>query len=153
MSAAVKYRHLPLGGSLAAHFEKHADGTTRVTSAEPLAEYPRRLTDRLLHWAAVSPEHTLAAKRHHGGEWRRISYAQALASARSIAQALLDLGLSPQRPLVILSEPERFTLPLALSAQTGLSTRQFGTGRSLLARATGRKFARTDLSAGLGQIG
>jgi feruloyl-CoA synthase len=104
MSAAVKYRHLPLGGSLAAHFEKHADGTTRVTSAEPLAEYPRRLTDRLLHWAAVSPEHTLAAKRHHGGDWRRISYAQALASARSIAQALLDLGLSPQRPLVILSD-------------------------------------------------
>ena len=53
-----------MGGSLAAHFEKHADGTTRVTSAEPLAEYPRRLTDRLLHWAELQgPAQQLALKK------------------------------------------------------------------------------------------
>jgi feruloyl-CoA synthase len=114
--SAVRYRHLPLGGSLAAHFEPRADGTTLVRSAEPLAEYPRRLTDRLLHWAERSPEHTLVAKRHHGGDWHRVSYAEAVASARSIAQALLDLGLSKERPVAILSDNDIEHLLLALGA-------------------------------------
>ena len=57
-----RYRALPLGGSLAAHFEQHADGTTLVTSTESLQPFPERLTDRLLHWAAVTPDHTLVAK-------------------------------------------------------------------------------------------
>jgi feruloyl-CoA synthase len=38
------------------------------------------------------------------GDWQRVSYAQGLAQARSIAQALLDRGLSAERPVVILSE-------------------------------------------------
>ena len=114
--SVVRYRHLPLGGSLSANFQTRADGTTLVTSTEPLQPYPRRLTDRLLHWAEVAPEHTLAAKRHHGGDWRRISYADALKSARSIAQALLDLGLSAQRPVAILSDNDLEHLLLALGA-------------------------------------
>ncbi len=113
---AARYRALPLGGSLAAHFEPRGDGTTRVRSAEPLADYPLRLTDRLLHWAERSPGHTLVAKRHHGGDWHRISYAEALASARSIAQALLDLGLSKERPLAILSDNDLEHLLMGLGA-------------------------------------
>ena len=116
MKAAPKYRHLPAGGSLAAHFDQRADGTTIVTSAEPLGEFPRRLTDRLLHWADVSPGHTLAAKRHHGGDWRRISYAQAVESALRIAQALLDMGLSAQKPVAILSDNDLEHLLLGLGA-------------------------------------
>lgn len=38
------------------------------------------------------------------GDWRRITYAQALASARSIGQALRDRGLNVERPVAILSE-------------------------------------------------
>ena len=68
-----RYRELPLGGSLSANFAQRPDGATLVTSTEPLHPYPVRLTDRLLHWAAARPEHTLAAKRHQGGGWRRIS--------------------------------------------------------------------------------
>ena len=86
VSSSPRYRDLPLGGSLAANFMPRADGATLVSSTEPLQPYPLRLTDRLLHWAAASPDHTLAAKRHQGGDWRRISYAQALRSARSIAR-------------------------------------------------------------------
>ncbi len=113
---AARYRHLPLGGSLAANFAPRADGTTLVVSAEPLGEYPRRLTDRLLHWAERSPGHTLAARRHLGGDWHRISYAEAVATARSIAQALLDLGLSKDRPVAILSENDLEHLLLGLGA-------------------------------------
>jgi feruloyl-CoA synthase len=113
---APRYRPLPVGGSLAASFERRADGATLVTSTEPLGEFPPRLTDRLLHWARVSPEHTLAAKRVHGGDWRRVSYAEAVDSARRIAQALLDLGLSPERPLAILSDNDLEHLLLGLGA-------------------------------------
>ena len=116
MTATPKCRQLPVGGSLAARFDKRADGATIVTSAEPLGEYPQRLTDRLLHWAQVSPGHTLAAKRVHGGDWRRISYAEALDSAKRIAQALLDMGLSAQRPVAILSDNDLEHLLLGLGA-------------------------------------
>jgi len=114
--AAPKYRELPLGGSLSAHFATAADGSTLVMSTEALQPYPTRLTDRLLHWAAVAPDHTLAAKRHQGGDWRRISYAQALHSARCIAQALIDMKLSADRPVAILSDNDLEQLLLGLGA-------------------------------------
>ncbi|MCW5665511.1 MAG: feruloyl-CoA synthase [Piscinibacter sp.] len=114
--SGARYRALPLGGSLAANFVQRTDGSTLVTSAEPLGDYPRRLTDRLLHWAEHSPGHTLVARRHLGGDWHRISYAEAVATARSIAQALLDLGLSKDRPVAILSENDLEHLLLGLGA-------------------------------------
>ena len=114
--AAPKYRDVPLGGSLSANFATAADGSTLVTSTEALQPYPLRLTDRLLHWAAASPDHTLAAKRHQGGDWRRISYAQAVHSARCIAQALIDLKLSVDRPVAILSDNDLEQLLLGLGA-------------------------------------
>jgi feruloyl-CoA synthase len=113
-AAGPKYRKLRLGGSLTAHFETRPDGSTIVTSTEALEPYAARLTDRLMHWAQLAPERTLIAKRDDGGDWRRVSYAQALASARSIAQALLGLNLSVQRPIAILSDNdiEHFLLGL-----------------------------------------
>ncbi|WP_342451104.1 feruloyl-CoA synthase [Piscinibacter koreensis] len=113
---APRYRAVALGGSLEARFTRRADGVTYVESTEPLGEYPRRLTDRLLHWAAEAPDRTLVAKRVNGGDWRRVSFAEALASARSIAQALLEHDLSPERPLAILSENDIEHLLLALGA-------------------------------------
>ena len=112
----VKYRPLPLGGSLAASFTPRADGSTLIRSTEPLQPYPDRLTDRLLHWAEVKPDHTLAAKRVDGGDWRRLSYAQALSSARAIAQALIDLRLSAERPVAILSDNDLEHLLIGLGA-------------------------------------
>ena len=121
MSGAPRYRELPLGGSLSARFTLRADGATLVNSTEPLAGYPARLTDRLLHWAAVKPGHTLAAKRAKladgtSGDWHRLSYAQALSSARAIAQAFIDLGLSAERPVVILSDNDLEHLLIGLGA-------------------------------------
>jgi len=117
MSAAgPRYRAVALGGSLTARFTPRGDGSLVVESTEPLHDHPSRLTDRLLHWAAHAPQRTLAAKRVAGGEWRRLSYAEALAGARSIAQALLDRGLSPERPLAILSDNDLEHLLLSLGA-------------------------------------
>jgi feruloyl-CoA synthase len=117
--AAPRYRPLPLGGSLDATLTRRADGATLVVSREPLAPYPMRLTDRLLEHAARDPERTLVAKRarkEEGGDWRRLSYGQAVQSARAIAQALLDLGLSAERPVTILSDNDIEHLQLGLGA-------------------------------------
>jgi feruloyl-CoA synthase len=91
-------------GSLAAEVEHRADGAIVMRSTEPLGPYPARLTDRLLHWAEAAPERCVVARRVEGGDWHRVSYAEALASARAIAQALIDRGLSAERPVAVLSE-------------------------------------------------
>ena len=111
-----RYRPVRLGGALAARFERRSDGAIHVESDEPLAAYPRRLTDRLLHWAAAAPERSLAAKRAGGGDWRHLTYAQALTSARAIAQALIDRGLSAERPIAILSDNDLEHLQMMLGA-------------------------------------
>ncbi len=119
MSVEAPYRPVRLGGSLTATFEERADGSTIVRSTEPLGDYPRRLTDRFLHWAGVAPDRTVIAKRVRNadgssGDWRRVSYAEALTAARGIAQALIDRGVSVERPLAILSDNdiEHFLLGL-----------------------------------------
>jgi feruloyl-CoA synthase len=118
--APARYRDVPLGGSLEAAYTRRADGSTLVVSTEALRPYPARLTDRLLHWAAVAPERTLAAKRHaegpQRGQWRRVSYAEALQAARAIAQGLINRGLSAERPLAILSDNDLEQLLLGLGA-------------------------------------
>ena len=43
------------------------------------------------------------AERDRNGEWRTATYAQMRASARNVAQALLDRPLSAERPIAILS--------------------------------------------------
>ena len=117
--ASPRYRELPLGGSLRANLAMRADGSTVITSTEPLGAYVGRITDRFLHWAATTPERTLVAKRlpkEQGGDWRRVSYGGALVAARSIAQALIDRGVSVERPLAILSDNDVEHLLLGLGA-------------------------------------
>ena len=117
MSTAVpRYRRVALGGSLSARFVPADDGSLLVESTEPLQPHPLRLTDRLQQWAAKVPDHTLAAKRDATGTWRHLSYRDAVHGARSIAQALLDIGLGPERPLAILSDNDLEHLLLTLGA-------------------------------------
>jgi len=115
VSAAHRYRKVRLG-STDVRVERHGNGRIFMRAAEPLAPYPTRLTERLLKWAAECPERTFVAKRDAAGNWRRISYAEALQMARGIGQALLDRGLSAERPLVILSENDLEHAMLALAA-------------------------------------
>ena len=50
-----------------------------------------------------TPTRTLAAQRGAGDRWETLSYGEARAKADALAQALLDLGLGPARPLMVLS--------------------------------------------------
>lgn len=83
--------------------ERKADGTIYLRPKRALADYPARLTDRLHHWAKAAPERVFMAERESGRGWRQITYAELLASSRHIASALLERGLSAERPVIILS--------------------------------------------------
>ncbi|MDB5964560.1 MAG: feruloyl-CoA synthase, partial [Polaromonas sp.] len=91
---------------------------TYLQAEAPLLPYAHRMTDRLLYWAQTTPERTLFARRDPAlnGDWRHLTFAAALDSARRIGQALLDRGLNADRPLVILSENSLEHAVLALGA-------------------------------------
>ncbi len=97
--------------------ETRADGSVLVWQADPLGPYPDKITERLVHWAAVAPDRTWLAQRTAEGGWRTVSYGDALATIRNIAQALLDLGLSTERPVLILSENDIEHALVAVAAQ------------------------------------
>ncbi len=88
-------------------------GTHYLRANQELQPYPERLTDRLRHWAETAPDRTWMARRQPTvgpdgkpalGDWRHISYAEAWATARRIAQGLINRGLNAERPVAILSE-------------------------------------------------
>src|ERR1700689_172648 len=116
-----------------------ADGAILVRSDEPLGPYPQVLTDRLVHWANISPDKICIAKREADDEWRKLTYAQVLQSVTNIGQALLDRGLSEDRPVAILSENdlEHFLLMLA-GQHVGIPTAHISPVYSLVSRDFGK---------------
>ncbi len=148
----MKWRASRVGGCLEARVECRADGTQLLRSTEPLREYPQRLTDRLEHWARVAPDRTFVARRDPavpgGGPWLHISYAQMLERARRIGQALVERGLTAERPVAILSDNDLEHLSLAMGAlwagvpyvpvspAYSLVSQDFGKLRHILGRVT-----------------
>ena len=112
--SAAPVRKVPLGRA-DVQTERRADGTILLRSPHPLGAYPARLTERLIHWARVAPDRDFLAQRDPGGGWRRLNYAQTHARVRAIGQALLDRGLSAERPLAILSDNDLEHALLALA--------------------------------------
>ena len=96
-----------------------APGTRYMQADQALREFPQRLTDRLKHWAEADPQRSFMARRAKladgkTGDWRHVSFGEAWQRARSIAQGLIDRGLSAERPVVILSENDLEHALLAL---------------------------------------
>ena len=114
----AKYRPLKFGVTRATL----RDGDTGVhylRADQELGPYPERLTDRLVHWAKERPDQTLFARRvknadGSSGDWKHITFAQALDAARRIGQGLLNRGLSAEKPVLILSENDLEHALLAL---------------------------------------
>ena len=112
MNTSPPFRPLKFGVTQA-RLRDGAPGTRYLRAAPDLLPYPERLTDRLRHWAETAPSRTWMARRQRIvcadgqaalGDWQPIRYADAWATARRIAQGLLDRGLSAERPVLILSE-------------------------------------------------
>jgi len=133
MKAAVdKIRavHLRTSG---ASMERRPDGAFIIRPDEPLEDYPRVLTERLIYFARVAPDRALAAKRRAGGPWRFLTYAEALRKVRSLGQAFLDRGLSVERPVAILSDNDLEHLLLMFAGQhVGVPTASIAPAYSLV---------------------
>jgi feruloyl-CoA synthase len=112
---AVRSRAVRLG-DLTPIVERRPDGSVIVRAAQPLGPYPARVTDRLVHWAGVTPHRPLLAWRV-GDAVARVTYGETLDAVGRLGQALLDRELSAHRPLAILSGNDREHLWLALAAQ------------------------------------
>ncbi len=80
------------------------DGSMILRSRVPLQHYPVHIPSLLRQWAQARPQQTwLAQRRGAEGAWWPVSYAQARATVDALTQALLNRGLGPQRPVMILS--------------------------------------------------
>ena len=82
---------------------RRPDGTIDMRASQPLPPYHRTLSEPLERWAAEAPERVFLAQRDLNGEWRRLGYAQVFDTVKRIAAALLRRGLSPERPIAVLS--------------------------------------------------
>jgi len=124
--------------------ERRAGGVIHIRAAQPLGSYHSKLSEALEHWASVAPERVFLEQRDAQERWRKLSYAQALAQVRRIGAALLRRGLSPERPVVVLSgnDIEHALLGLAamyvgipyapVSAAYSLMSSDFGKLRAII---------------------
>lgn len=114
LPAFAGYRAVAIG-SAAPHIERRGN-SWYLRSTEPLGAFPERITDRLASGARAHPDRWLVARRGADGQWQGISYAQMLERARSIGQALIERGLSAERPVALLSGNDLEHLQMAFGA-------------------------------------
>ena len=111
---AVPVRAVPLGAA-EVDIEHRVDGSILLRSPQALSAYSQKLTERLVHWAGATPAQTFIAQRDAAGGWRNLSYGETGRRVRAIGQALLDRGLSQERPVAILSDNDIEHALLALA--------------------------------------
>jgi feruloyl-CoA synthase len=99
----------PRGGSAlfatpAVVHEKRPDGSIVIASSRQLGAIPVCIGVLLERWAAKCPDRVFLAERSASGAWRTITYDETARAANAIGQALIDRGLGPDRPLLVLAE-------------------------------------------------
>ena len=83
--------------------QRRDDGTTILRSRTPLDPYEINVGAVLARWAAETPDAPFLCERDGGGGWRRVTYAEAWENSLAIGEGLLDRGLGPERPAMVLS--------------------------------------------------
>lgn len=116
-----------------------ADGSMLVSVTAVMPAHKPVLTDYLDHWAVAAPDRTFLAERDAGGAWRTVSYAQARDDVHRLAAGLLQHGLSPVRPLAILSGNDINHALIALAAMSiGVPYVPVSTAYSLVSQDHGK---------------
>ncbi len=133
-------------GAFDAMLEREPSGIIHIRTAQVLPPYHATLSEPLEHWAKAAPERILLAQRDTDGGWRTLSYAQVLATIRRIGAALLRRGLSPERPIAIVSGNDIEHALLALAAMNvGIPYAPISAAYSLLSGDFGKLRAILDL--------
>lgn len=129
--------------------ERRGDGSVLIRSGIELGEIKKSLAHLVREHAQQHPSRTLAARKS-GDEWIGISWGEADRKAQGIAEALLQLGLSGDRPLMVLSGNGLEHLLLTLAAyNAGIPIIPISTAYSL---ASGQP-TRLEMIAGLTRPG
>ena len=84
--------------------DRRADGTTVLRSPTALAPFPRAIGVWLERWGAEAPDRPFLLERGADGSWVGVTWGEALDRVHRLATGLLDLGLSAERPVAILSD-------------------------------------------------
>ncbi|MBX2839329.1 MAG: AMP-binding protein [Gammaproteobacteria bacterium] len=82
--------------------EDRADGRIILRAKDALPATVDRTTDWLDKWAGQTPSAVFLAQRSGEG-WLEVSYLEAQQRAKTLAAGLLDLGLTSETPIMILS--------------------------------------------------
>ncbi len=143
-----------------------------LRSPQELGAYPDSQSDWIEEWAAKTPETTFVADRSGAnGDWRRVNYADFFQQVKCIGQAVLNRGLSVDRPVMILSDASvnhallnygamHVGVPVTpVSAAYSLMSQDFGKLKYILSVVTpglifvedGSKFAKALSSVDLGR--
>jgi feruloyl-CoA synthase len=92
-----------LFGPLDPVVETRPGGVIVVRTAQPLPPYPDSWIDQLQHWAEAAPDRVFLAERGADGAWKKLTYGAAYDTALRIGSAMLERGLSAEKPTLILS--------------------------------------------------
>jgi feruloyl-CoA synthase len=98
--------------------ERRDDGSIVLRSRHPLAGWEASIPAVLRARAEAHPERPLALQRDQEDRWVPVGYGEARRAADSLAQAFLDLGLGPDRPIMVLSGNSIEHLLVSLGAYT-----------------------------------
>lgn len=85
------------------HKEERPDGVIYLKSKVELQEHPERVTERLIHWVEQSPQRVFLGQRDKSGKWLTQTYQKTWEKAQTLAQFLLTMDVSEDRPIAILS--------------------------------------------------
>src|SRR5438477_4992001 len=114
------------------------NGNIYLRSPQRLAPYARCVTEWLVRWSDQEPTRTFLAERKGEG-WRELSYRETYGAVRRIAQALLDQGVSAERPVAILSDNSVDHALLALGAMhVGIPIAPVSPAYSLMSKDFGK---------------
>ncbi len=75
-----------------------------LRSPDALQPHARCIGEWLERWARETPDAPAFAERTPDGGWRRLDWGETRTQVGRVAQALLDLDLAPQAPIVVLSD-------------------------------------------------
>jgi feruloyl-CoA synthase len=128
--------------------ERRSDGTIVLTSRHRLERWEASIPAVLRARAQAHPDRPLAAQRDAQDQWVPLSYGDARSKADALAQAFLDLGLGPDRPIMILSGNSIEHLLVTLGAYTaGVPVMPISVAYSLLSSDHARIKAIAELAS------
>ncbi len=116
--------------------EERSDGSILLASKIALeSNYARCVGEWLEYWAKHTPKRIWLAERDANDQWQQITYGEARQRVVRIASWLLTQNLSPERPLVILSDNSIEHALLMLAAMhIGVPSCSISPGNSLMSK-------------------